>query len=142
MLDDRRIPRIKIFILALLMLVLLPICVVIYSTRSNSYSFDKNYPSMVRFTNPEVIQDWLPNKSVEYTNARLNDFVTSTNSGNRYSSFTILGGVTNYDGTYTFQVEFLPTEEVHQVSVRIINYSSILSMAVYVDGVLQEPPDF
>ncbi len=113
----------------------LPLSVYIYNHRSNAYSVPKN--TTITFTDPTVLQNWLPQEAYKYTVARLNDYIHANNPQSQISYLIIRGGVQSSSDGLAFNVTFMPEDVTHQVIVKMVNYDSVISTAVVIDNALQ-----
>lgn len=126
--------RRRLVILALLGVFVLPVSVWFYHKQPNPFTTPSTGFVSVTLDNPAALQNLLPDSSFSYTIARLSDYVARTSPG--VKTVHITSPVSTSDGTYKFQAQFMPGGGLHVISVRVVNYDSVISTAVYVDDVL------
>lgn len=132
---DSSIIKRRLVVIGILCFIILPLCIVAYNNRSNSFTPRPDKDNAVAFNNPTDLQDVLPETSFRYVIDRLNDY--AKNSPDVVDSMYLDSGVTPANGTYSFSVTFLPAKSTHAIAVRVLNYDSTISTAVYIDNVLQ-----
>lgn len=133
MLANPRIRR-RLVVLALLGVFVLPVSVWFYHKQPNPFSAQTSASTSVTIDNPSALQNLLPDSSYNYTVARVNDYMARAFPA--VKTVHIVSPITTSDGTYKFQAQFLPGGGLHVISVRVVNYDSVISTAVYVDDVL------
>jgi hypothetical protein len=125
-------------ITAIIAAVVLLIAFGIYSTRGNAYAPDTStFSTRPPLTNSEKIKNWLPDISYSYTIARIDDYLAHNQLS--ASSMSVTGYLTTQESAYQFTITLLPSGTPLAVSVKIINYSPIISTAVSINGTLQSP---
>jgi hypothetical protein len=133
MLANPQIRR-RLVVLALLGVFVLPVSVWFYHKQPNPFSAQASVSASVTIDNPSALQNILPDSSYNYTAARVNDYMARAFPA--VKTVHIVSPITTSDGTYKFQAQFLPGGGLHVISVRVVNYDSVISTAVYVDDVL------
>jgi len=87
-------------------------------------------------TDPEILQNWLPDTVYQYTVARISDYLVANNL--YASSLSARDRIVNGSGAYDFAVTLLPQNQTLDVSVSVNNLQGIMSTAVTIDGTLQQ----
>lgn len=135
---NRPSTRTQLTVLGFLLAVLVT-CSILYSLRSNSFAPISQATSStnIPFTNPEILQNWLPANSYAYTIARIHDYLRTNDI--TATSITVAGGVTFNIPTYDFTVKVAPQDQTLNVVVTVTNDSTVLSTTVTINGREQDP---
>jgi hypothetical protein len=118
-----------------LAVLLLAISISLYAGRKNTYTLAAAPSNQLTLTNPLVLQNWLPAKSLDYTVARLRDYSNAQDL--EASSITVTSDVGDDHGAYAFTVTFDPEPTQYHVDVLVNNFNSAISTSVSIEGVRQ-----
>ncbi len=139
--QETSIGRGRIAAFAMVVLVALPVCLGIYSNRSNAYrqtaSTAKTPTSkVVDFSNGQILRNWVPASVYTQTVNTLNNYFSSQNltiTGMKITSKQIDTSQGNFD----FNMIVLPQQSSHAISVRVRNFDGTLSNLIVIDGQAQ-----
>lgn len=129
-----------------LRIIVLGVVATLFGTAVHAYTTTGNrltpplygtYTTRPLIENPDLIENWLPATSYSYMNAQINQYMNANGLSARYISQ--IGAIDTNNGTYNFTLVLEPQKQQLKVAVRIINFSSIISTAVYINGALQGP---
>lgn len=120
-------------------IVLLSICVKLYTGTGNGLSVPRYAVATDSpvIDNPELIQNWLPPASYDYMVTHVRDYLAANGLTAHYMYQK--GAIDTNNGTYNFTLVLEPQNQSLSVGVRIVNFSSTLSTAITINGVLQGP---
>jgi hypothetical protein len=127
------------FVILVITIALLGIFVKVYTSTGNRLSPPSYtaYSAEPPLDNPELIQNWIPATSYDYLRARLNDYLSANGLTARYISQK--GAIDTNNGSYNFTLALEPQNQSLSMTVKIVNFNSIISTAVSINGVLQGP---
>lgn len=137
MFNNNPTARIRLTALGVLLVALLTSGMV-YAAQTNHFApITPTSPSKVTFTNPEILLNWMPASSYDYTVARINDYL-QTNGILSASSMTVTSSVTFSTPTYDFTANLVPRGGSLHVVATVTNTSGVLSTAVSINGQPQD----
>lgn len=139
--QETNIGRGRIAAFAIIVLVALPICLGIYSNRSNAFRQPASAKTaatstVVDFSNGQILRNWVPASVYTQTVNTLNNYFSGQNltiTGMKITSKQIDTSKGNFD----FNMMVLPQQSSHVVSVRVRNFDGTLSNLIVIDGQAQ-----
>jgi hypothetical protein len=112
------------------------VSVSVYTLRNNAFKPATTTATAIsQIANPEVIQNWIPSTAYAAMQARVSDYISNNNL--KVTTIALKGGITFDPDTYDFDLALQPANQTIGVTVRVSNFSSILSNAILINGQLQ-----